>query len=107
MMMIWIRRLFAGASLIVVGLCMFAGLTVLSAIPTSDWLRIITVAICVQMYSIVATLFLLLGVQYIVGDKCWLDSWAERLAGGLVVSALLASVLVTAIVIGLWVWAWL
>lgn len=87
-------RWIVGTLLVGIGLAMLVGLFLLSRMPTPDIYHAAGVFIGVQAYSIVAFLFALVGLRYILGPRGWIDRMAEKSAGRVVGVAVLGSVIV-------------
>ena len=96
-------RLITGPVLILAGLAIYCGLAVLQWFPPHDAYHAVAIALGAEAYAIVAGLFVLLGLQYILGPRNWI---AVKAAGSLrrllIVSAVMGAVIVAAVAIMLW-----
>ena len=73
---------------------MFVGLFVLAGMPANDIFGIIAIFLAVEAYSIVAALFVLVGIRYLLGPRSWIDGLAERCAGRVATFAVLGGLAV-------------
>ena len=64
---IW--QVFVGAILILVGLLILFALYFLVPHLRSSWLDTLGIALAVEAYSVVALLFILLGLRYVLGQR--------------------------------------
>jgi len=97
-----INQFVVGPMLMVIGAAMFALLFYLSRMPATDIYGKVGIIIGVQAYSLVAILFLLVGLQYLIGPQAWIDRWASRALGGVVTVSVVGSLVVA----GFWVAVW-
>lgn len=91
-----IGRAFAGPALVLVGVAMLVGLFVLSRIPPDNMYHAVGLFIAVEAYSVVAILFMVVGLRYTLGPRNWIDRTAEKTIGRLV-SIIVAGALVVGV----------
>ncbi len=87
-------RIVAGPLLIVVGMIMLAGLFLLWRKPAGDIYTAAGIFIGVQAYSVVALLFILVGLRYVLGPRSWIDILAAKSVGRVAGIALLGGLIV-------------
>ncbi len=90
-----IQRVFVGPVLIAVGLLLYTGLIFLVRMPKTDIYQSIVVMLCAEAYGIIAGLFVLLGLQYTLGPRSWID----RMIGRSLTSIAAVSAVITVVVL--------
>ena len=97
-----------GPTLIAAGVAIDCGLYLLKQFPPHDAYHAVGVALGAEMYSIVAGLFVLLGLRYICGPKSWFE---EKIASSLKrlfqVAAISSAVIVAAVLLIVWGVPWM
>lgn len=96
-------RFVTGPVLIAAGMAIYAGLFLLSQFPPKNVYHAIGVFLGAEAYAIVAGLFVLLGLQYILGPRSWIAAQVARSLSRLfLIAAAMGVVIVTAFIIALW-----
>jgi hypothetical protein len=97
------QRVVVGPVLIVAGVAIYAGLFLLSRFPPKGVLHATGVALGAEAYGVVAGLFVLLGVKYMLGPRNWIETHvSQSLTRLVIVSALMSAMILVGVLLIVW-----
>ncbi len=99
------QRIFLGPTLIIAGAVLYSGLILLAQQPVKDIFQAIGLIIAAEAYGLLAGLFILLGLQYVLGPRNWIEQRIENsLSKLLVASAIMTTVIIVIIIVLIIIW---
>jgi len=99
------QRIFLGPTLIVAGIVLYSGLILLAQQPVKDIFQAIGLVIAAEAYGILAGLFILLGFQYVLGPRSWIEQRIKNSLGKLLLtSAIMTAVIIVVIIALVIIW---
>jgi hypothetical protein len=99
------QRIFLGPTLILAGSVLYCGLILLAQMPVKDIFQAIGLVIAAEAYGTLAGLFVLLGLQYVLGPRSWIEQRIENsLSKLLIASAIMTAVIIVVIIAMVIIW---